>query len=105
MIPENDIAHYVNQIVETIPNEAFYEFKHSRGASSYHPKLMLKIILYSYTQSIFSGRRIESLLKDSIRMMWLSQNQTPSYRTINHYKFTVRFIIMIFFRIPQILEL
>lgn len=86
LIPENDIAHYVNQIVESIPNEEFYEFKHSRGASSYHPKLMLKIILYSYTQSIFSGRRIESFLKDSIRMMWLAQNQTPSYRTINRFR-------------------
>ncbi|MEB7438424.1 transposase, partial [Mammaliicoccus sciuri] len=86
LIPENDIAHYVNQIVESIPNEEFYEFKHSRGASSYHPKLMLKVILYSYTQSIFSGRRIESFLKDSIRMMWLAQNQTPSYRTINRFR-------------------
>ncbi|WP_353463562.1 IS1182 family transposase [Mammaliicoccus sciuri] len=86
LIPENDIAHYVNQIVESIPNEEFYEFKPSRGASSYHPKLMLKIILYSYTQSIFSGRRIESFLKDSIRMMWLVQNQTPSYRTINRFR-------------------
>ncbi|RIP33416.1 transposase [Staphylococcus gallinarum] len=41
------------------------------------------IILYAYCQSIFSGRRIERALTDSIRMMWLSQNQTPSYRTIN----------------------
>ncbi|WP_325887202.1 hypothetical protein [Mammaliicoccus sciuri] len=31
LIPKNDIAHYVNQIVESIPNEEFYEFKHSRG--------------------------------------------------------------------------
>ncbi|WP_338747665.1 transposase, partial [Staphylococcus aureus] len=32
------------------------------GATSYHPKMMLKIILYAYTQSVFSGRRIEKLL-------------------------------------------
>ncbi len=61
LIPKNDIAYFVNQIVETIPNEEFYEFTHARGASSYHPKLMLKIILYSYTQSVFFGRRIERL--------------------------------------------
>ncbi len=47
---------------------------------------MLKIILCSYTQSIFSGRRIESFLKDSKRMDWLSQGQTPSYRTINRFR-------------------
>jgi transposase len=41
----------------------------------YHPKMMLKVILYAYTQSVFSGRKIEKMLNDSIRMMWLSQNQ------------------------------
>ncbi|MEN0192104.1 DUF1024 family protein, partial [Staphylococcus aureus] len=52
----------------------------------YHPKMMLKIILYAYTQSVFSGRRIEKLLHDSIRMMWLAQDQTPSYKTINRFR-------------------
>ncbi|AGU54218.1 hypothetical protein RSAU_002356 [Staphylococcus aureus subsp. aureus 6850] len=64
----------------------FDEFRHHRGATSYHPKMMLKIILYAYTQSVFSGRRIEKLLHDSIRMMWLAQDQTPSYKTINRFR-------------------
>ena len=43
-----------------------------------HPIIQndVKIILYAYTQSVFSGRRIEKLLHDSIRMMWLAQDQT-----------------------------
>ena len=86
LIPNNDIAHAVNQIIKTIPETEFYEFNHLNGASSYHPKMMLKIILYAYTQSIFSGRRIEAALSDSVRMMWLSQNQKPSYRTINRFR-------------------
>ncbi|GAB5787794.1 hypothetical protein JMUB7524_12180 [Staphylococcus aureus] len=40
----------------------------------------------AYTQSVFSGRRIEKLLHDSIRMMWLAQDQTPSYKTINRFR-------------------
>lgn len=47
---------------------------------------MLKVILYAYTQSVFSGRKIEKMLNDSIRMMWLSQNQKPSYKTINQFR-------------------
>ncbi|SNV60504.1 transposase [Staphylococcus simiae] len=85
-IPQNDISRYVNDIVESIPDREFDEFKHYRGATSYHPKMMLKIILYAYTQSVFSGRKIERLLNDSLRMMWLSQNQTPSYKTINRFR-------------------
>ncbi len=85
-IPQIDISRYVNEIVETIPDSEFDKFRHHRGATSYHPKMMLKITLYAYTQSVFSGRRIEKLLHDSIRMMWLAQNQTPSYKTINRIR-------------------
>ncbi|MBF0841644.1 transposase [Staphylococcus lentus] len=46
---------------------------------------MFKIILYSYTQSVFSNRITEHFLKNRLRMMWLPQNQTPSYRTINRF--------------------
>lgn len=80
------IARYVNEIVETIPDNEFDEFNHHRGATSYHPKMMLKILLYAYTQPVFSGRKIEKLLNDSIRMMWLSQNQTLFYKTINRFR-------------------
>ena len=33
-----------------------------------------------------SGRKIEALLKDSLRMMWLAQGYEPSYRTINRFR-------------------
>ena len=34
-IPQNDISRYVNEIVETIPDSEFDEFRHHRGATSY----------------------------------------------------------------------
>lgn len=73
-------------MVESIPAETFYGFYQTKGAPSYHPRMMLKIILCGYTQSAFSGRKIEALLKDSIRMMWLAQGYEPSYRTINRFR-------------------
>ena len=39
-----------NNIVETITETEFDEFKHHRDATSYHPKMMLKIVLYAYIQ-------------------------------------------------------
>ena len=49
LIPTNDIV----EIPKT-------EFRHHRGATSYYPKMMLKVVLYVYTQSVFSG----------IKLMW-----------------------------------
>lgn len=85
-LQKNDIAFAINDLVESIPREAFEKFYKQEGRPSYHPKIMLKIILCGYTQSAFSGRKIEDLTKDSIRMMWLAQNETPSYRTINRWR-------------------
>ena len=85
-LAEKDIAFSIHHLVESIPEEAFAPFYKATGCPSYHPKMMLKIILCGYTQSIFSGRRMEDLTKDSVRMMWLAQGYEPSYRTINRFR-------------------
>ncbi|MCM3707169.1 transposase, partial [Cytobacillus firmus] len=85
-LQKNDIAFHVHHLVESIPHEMFEPFLRNEGCPAYHPRMMLKIILCAYTQSVFSGRKIEALLKDSIRMMWLAQGYEPSYRTINRFR-------------------
>ena len=85
-LQENDIAYTINELVESIPEEAFAGFLRQTGRPAYHPRMMMKIILCAYTQSVFSGRKIEALLKDSVRMMWLAQGYEPSYRTINRFR-------------------
>ena len=85
-LEKDDIAFAINDLVESMPEKAFSAFDHQMGATSYHPKMMLKLILCGYTQSIFSGRRIEALAKDSIRARWLTQSQQPNFRTINRFR-------------------
>ncbi len=85
-LQENDIAYSVHHLVEQIPEEAFKTFLRETGCPAYHPRMMMKIILCAYSQSIYSGRKIEALLNDSIRMMWLAQEYRPSYRTINRFR-------------------
>src|SRR5699024_567399 len=57
IIPEDDISLAVNALVESIPESEFALFDHTLGASSYHPRMMMKVILCSYTQSVTSGRQ------------------------------------------------
>ena len=45
LIPTNNISRYVNEIVETIPDNEFDEFKHHLGAISYYPKIITSCIL------------------------------------------------------------
>src|SRR5690625_536880 len=85
-LEKNNIAYAVNDLVEQIPCKVFDGFRHSTGCLAYHSKMMVKLILCAYTRSVFSGRKIEDLVKYSIRIMWLAQVYEPSYRSINLFR-------------------
>lgn len=50
-IPKMDIVRAVNRLVESIPDAVLYQLETKTGRPGYHPKLMLKVILYAYTQN------------------------------------------------------
>ncbi|SET78576.1 transposase, IS4 family [Oceanobacillus limi] len=85
-LKENDIAFAINNLVESIPEEAFEPFRKETGRPPYPARMMMKIILCGYTQFAFSGRKIQALVEDSVRMMWLAQGREPSYKTINRFR-------------------
>lgn len=81
-ISETDFAFEVNALVEATPQTLFLELEEQPGLSAYPPKMMLKIILYAYTQSVFSGRKIEFLLDGS----YLAINRFRSQETTTHFR-------------------
>jgi transposase len=86
LITENHLVRVIHQFVERMdlaPLEAKYK---GGGTSSYHPKMMLKVYLYAYTQKIYSSRRIAKALRESIPFLWLSGNNRPDFRTINYFR-------------------
>lgn len=86
LIPENHLVRVIHQFVERMdlrPLDAKYK---EGGTSSYHPKMMLKVYLYAYTQKIYSSRRIAKAMRESIPFMWLSGNNRPDFRTINYFR-------------------
>src|SRR5699024_12250788 len=85
-LDKNDIAFAVNDLIESIPEKSFEEFVRNTGCPAYHLRMMMKVILCAYTQSVFSGRKIEALLKDSVRMMWLVKWYDTTFSTINRFR-------------------
>ncbi len=56
------------------------------GTSAYDPGMLLKVIVYAYTQRVFSSRRIAKELRENINYMWLSGMNRPDHRTINRFR-------------------
>ncbi len=48
--------------------------------------MLTKVLVYAYTQRIYSSRQIAKALRENIHFMWLSARQTPDFRTINRFR-------------------
>lgn len=85
-LEKNDFAHAIVQFVDSIPDAVFLPYYQSMGRPQYHPRMLLSVILCAYIQGVYSGRQIQNMLIDSIRMRYLSQDQIPNFRTINRFR-------------------
>ena len=86
LIPEGHLVRVVNEMVEALDLEPLNRQYKGGGTSAYHPKMMLKVIIYAYTQRVFSSRRIAKELRENINYMWLSGMSQPDHRTINRFR-------------------
>jgi transposase len=76
----------VNQIVDNLDISKVFDTYKGGGTSSYHPRMMLKLVLYAYLNNVFSCRKIEKQNLENIHYMWLSGMQTPDHNTINNFR-------------------
>lgn len=89
-IAESDPVRVVNAIVESLDLKEFKKLYHERGRCHYHPKMMLKIILYAYMNNIYSCRKIEKAVQRDIHYIWLAAQERPDFVTINRFRNRVK---------------
>jgi transposase len=85
-IPPKHLVRVVNISIEKMDLSALVAQYKGGGTSSYHPKMLLKVLVYAYTQQLYSSRKIAKALRENIYFMWLSGNQRPDFRTINRFR-------------------
>ena len=89
-IAENDPVRIVDAIVENLDLRDFKKLYRERGRCAYHPKMMLKIILYAYMNNIYSCRKIERQVRRDIHYIWLAAQERPDFVTINRFRNRVK---------------
>jgi transposase len=76
----------VNQVLDKIDIDPLLKKYRGGGASSFHPRMLLKVLVYAYINNTYSSRKIEAALKENIHYMWLSGMSTPDHNTINRFR-------------------
>ena len=85
-IPAKHLVRIVSTAIEKMDLSALVAQYKGGGTSSYHPKMLLKVLVYAYTQQLYSSRKIAKALRENIYFMWLSGNQQPDFRTLNRFR-------------------
>lgn len=85
-IPSNHLVRIVNDAIDRLDDSIFASAYPGGGRDSYHPKMMAKIVVYAYTQKIYSSRQIAKAIREQIPFIWIAARQTPDFRTINRFR-------------------
>lgn len=86
LIPEEHLVRVVNAMLDRIDLKPLIAHYEGGGASSYHPLMMLKVLVYAYSEKTYSSRRIAKALRENVNYMWLSGGNKPDHRTINNFR-------------------
>jgi len=86
IIPEGHLVRLVSAMIDQIDRRILENQYEGGGTSAYDPQMLLKVIIYAYTQRTFSSRQIAKELRENINYMWLSGKNRPDYRTINRFR-------------------
>lgn len=86
LISSNHPVRVVNKVLDQIDIQPLIEQYKPGGTSRFHPRMLLKVLVFGYINNIYSSRKIEEALQQNIHFMWLSAMSTPDHNTINRFR-------------------
>jgi transposase len=85
-IPQGHPVRIVDSVIDKLNLSRLYSSYKGGGTTSHNPKMLLKAIIYSYINNIYSSRKIEDAIKSNIYLVWLCGNCEPDHNTINRFR-------------------
>lgn len=86
LLEKTHMVRFVNHVIDQMNLAPILQTYQGGGTSSYHPQMMLKILIYGYVERIHSCRAIAKAVREQIPFMWLAAGHRPDFRTINHFR-------------------
>ena len=81
-LPERHLARFVVEVVEGLNLRSMTGSYRGSGSASYHPKVLLGLLIYGYATGVFSSRKLERASYDSVAFRYIAANDHPDHDTI-----------------------
>jgi transposase len=81
-LPERHLARFVVEVIAGLDLRAMTGDYRGSGEASYHPSVVLGLLVYGYATGVFSSRKLERATYDSVAFRFIAANQHPDHDTI-----------------------
>jgi len=85
-LPERHLARFVVEVIDGLDLRAMSGSYRGSGSASYHPALLLGIVVYGYATGVFSSRKLERATYDSVAFRFIAANEHPDHDTIAAFR-------------------
>ena len=85
-LPEKHLARFIVEVINGLDLSAMSKSYRGSGSASYHPSLLLGILVYGYATGIFSSRKLERATYDSVAFRFIATNEHPDHDTIATFR-------------------
>ena len=85
-LPQRHLARFVAEVIEGLDLRAMTGSYRGSGEASYHPRLLLGLIVYGYATGVFSSRSLERATHDSVAFRFIAANEHPDHDTIANFR-------------------
>ena len=86
MIPQNHISFFVEEFAESLDFSGFDMISEGAGHPSYHPRIIMKIIIQGMLSKERSSRKLASACRENFVFMYLAEKVQPNFRTIARFR-------------------
>jgi transposase len=85
-LPEKHLARFVVEVIDGLDLSALVRSYRGSGSASYHPALLLAVLVYGYATGVFSSRKLERATYDSVAFRFVAANDHPDHDTIATFR-------------------
>ena len=81
-LPQRHLARFVVEVVDGMDLTAMSKSYRGTGSASYHPAVLLSLLVYGYATGVFSSRRIEAATDESAAFRYSAANTHPDHDSL-----------------------
>jgi transposase len=85
-LPQKHLARFIVELIDGLDVSAMSGAYRGSGSASYHPRLLLGILVYGYATGVFSSRKLERATYDSVAFRFIAANDHPDHDTIATFR-------------------